>query len=133
LASGLVATEEVKTDVLNAPNKELEDMTSFGDGRLAEDGTKDFYATPPQLQLKTFSRSGRKKRGSEATQASVLKYTSTRDLFGCHMVIGQTQFYGNNSMVVWLDSKRLHKADDDAVNWLVALWLVSMVATALTK
>ena len=89
LASKLVATEEVKTDLLNAHDKGLEALRSFADERLGEDGTKDFYATLPQLQLKTFSSMGKKKRGSEATQASVLK--STRDLFGRFLVIGKTR------------------------------------------
>ena len=47
---------------------------------------KGFYAVLPQLQLKTFSSMGKKKRGSEATQASVAK--STRDLFCRLLVIG---------------------------------------------
>jgi len=80
LASGVVATEEVETDLLNARDKELEALRSFADERLGKNGTKDFYATLPRLQLKTFASMGKKKCGSEATQPSVLK--SMRDLFG---------------------------------------------------
>ena len=70
-ASGLVATEEVKTNLLlNAHDKGLEALRSFADQRLGrmEDGTKDFYSTLP-LQLKTFSSMRKNKRCSEATQA----------------------------------------------------------------
>jgi hypothetical protein len=89
LASGLVATEEVKADLLNAHDRGLKTLRTFAEERLEEDGTKDFYATLPQLQLKTFSSMGKNNRGSEAIQASVLK--STRDLFGRLLVIGQTR------------------------------------------
>jgi len=90
-ASGLVATEEMKTDLLNAHDKGLEALRSFADQTLGngEDGTKDFYSTLPQLQLMTFSSMRKNKRCSEATQASVLKFT--RDLFGHILVIGQTR------------------------------------------
>ena len=63
LASGLVATEEAKTDLLNAHDKGLEVLRSFANERLGEDVIKDFYATLPQLQLKIFSSMGRRNMG----------------------------------------------------------------------
>ncbi len=58
-----MATDEVKTDLLNAHAKGLEALRSFANERLGEDGKKDFYAVLPQLQLKTFSSMGKKKVG----------------------------------------------------------------------
>ena len=84
LASGIVATDEVKTYLLNAQAKGLEALGSCANERLGEDGKKDCYAVLPQLQLKTFSpiRWGR--------QNVDLKPHKRQYLFDRLLVIGQT-------------------------------------------
>ena len=85
-----MATQEVETDLLNARDKGLEALRSFADQRLGENGTKDFYATLPHLQLKTFASMGKKKRGSEATQPSERLIWPSPDYWP-----NSSAFYGN--------------------------------------
>jgi len=89
LASGHVATEDVKRDLLDARQRGVGSLRTFAADRLGKDGTKDFYATLPQLQLKTFASMKKKRLGHDTSHASVLK--STRDMFGRLLVIGQSR------------------------------------------
>jgi len=90
LASGLVATEEVKTALLNAHDKGLEALRSFADERLGRMEPSTSMPHYPICSSILFPR-WEEETGSEATQAPVLK--STRDLFGRLLIMEKLLSY----------------------------------------
>lgn len=86
LGSGVVASQSLKEDLLNAKEKGHSELLSFVRERL-QSQTKDFFATLPRLKLKTFTSVKKASR----VQGKEVMVQADRNLFGRLLVVAQTR------------------------------------------
>ena len=88
ISNGLVATDEVKYDLLTAREKGIKAMVTFHESRLASTPEQDFFTPVKKLQLKTFTIM--KKRVKITINNKVVPIKSHSNLFGQLALIMQT-------------------------------------------
>ena len=88
LSSGTVAVEEIKKDLLAAPDKGENAVKEFMDQRLLSKSV-DIFAPIKALQLKTFSDQAKTKKKSAAGKDVILR--ADKKLFSRLLIIGQSK------------------------------------------
>ena len=88
LSSGTVAVEEIKKDLLAAPDKGEKAVKEFMDQRLLSKSV-DIFAPIKALQLKTFSDQAKTKKKSAAGKDVIL--LADKKLFSRLLIIGQSK------------------------------------------
>ena len=83
LSSGIVATEKIESDLLEAETKGEEQMKNFIEKHLV-DQTIDFYEPIKQLSLGTFSSL---KKVKVKTNNKVTQYSAQSNIFGKILLI----------------------------------------------
>ena len=89
ISNGLVATDEVKYDLLTAREKGIKAMVTFHESHLASTPEQDFFTPIKKLQLKTFTIM--KKKVKITINNKVVPIKSHSNLFGQLALIMQTR------------------------------------------